>query len=117
MKLAAACPHCKKAVAVLVTVEGPEVLPAVRAIKDRMDQRVRAHQNGQSCVQATPDHRCPECGTATRLVYGTKKATGQGYQGQKCVKRSCELALSDRFIPGTFRWVGQQAVAAAPAPA
>ncbi len=68
-------------------------------------------QERHSNAQATPDHRCPDCGLATKLVYGTKKATGQGYQGQKCINTRCDQGASDRFVPGTFRWVGRQAQA------
>ena len=132
MRVATQCPHCHKTVIVgLQTAEEiPGLVGASQGSPVRVDQRrvaaiavatppvghLGAPPRGPTagsggCVQATPSHRCPECGLATNLVYGTKKATGAGYQGQKCVNTACTQGTSDRFVPGTFRWVGQQAAA------
>lgn len=98
------CPNCKSSIALSVAIETIEDLPKVKAARARVDQRVRATENGQSTVQATPEHRCPECGLATRLIDGVKKSSGRPYSGQKCTNLRCGQGRSDRFIKDTFRW-------------
>jgi len=113
------CPGCGHHIAVAVAVH-PVAAPLRGrqvAAQERVGAPTSATPSGAAapprdtagsggCVQATPQHRCPECGLATRLLYGTKK-TGQQWQGQKCTNRQCPVAQLDKFLPGTFRLMGQ----------
>ncbi len=108
------CPSCGQALKVEISVEKLRVLVSrvgngrvKPGITEDVPPAAPPPDNGGFRPADPPEHRCPTCGEQGMFIQEVARKSGREFKARKCINRDCPDY--NKFIPGTFRWLGQPA--------